>query len=390
MIKKSQKSQPKADQPKAENIKNKKDPIDSSNVPPKASVKEPQTMDELLAQSTKLPLGVKKGDTVTGTIISISSKEVLLDIGKKSFGIIANWELSQVKDYIDSLKVGESITAQVVNTENDEGFIVLSVRRSSSEQRWTMLTEKKKTGEDIEVMGLEVAKGGLLIEWQSLKGFVPGTQLDSSYSANPYVLISKKIKVKVLEVDKSLNRLVVSQKASSLGISPTILRDKLEKIKTNDVLQGKVAGIAPFGLFVDIDGLEGLVHISEIAWEKVENPSVLYKIGDKVEVVVLEVNQVESKLNLSIKRLTPDPWKNILDRYSPDTQVSGKIVRIAPFGIFVHIEIGIEGLIHISKIPAGIEPKVGQEIACIVEKVDPIKRKMSLTIVPKEKPVGYR
>ena len=203
-------------------------------------------------------------------------------------------------------------------------------------------------------------------------------------------MISKKIKVKVLEVDQSLNRLVLSQKASSLGISPEVMKEKLNKVKTSDVLKGTISGVAPFGLFVDVDGLEGLVHISEIAWEKVMNPSSLYKINDKVEVMVIDVNQGEGKLNLSIKRLTPDPWKNILDRYPRDSTISGKIVRLAPYGAFVQLEIGIEGLIHVSKIPTGEEPKVGQAVECIVENVDEVKRKISLTFVPKEKPVGYR
>lgn len=253
-----------------------------------------------------------------------------------------------------------------------------------------MLAEKKKSGDDIEVTALEVSKGGLLVDWQNLRGFIPATQLDSAFSSNPAVLIGKKVKVKVLEIDPSINRLVLSQKAASLGISPDVLKDKLAKIKINNTLKGIISGIAPFGLFIDIDGLEGLVHISEIAWEKVENPNELYKVGEKTEVVVLEVNKDEGKLNLSIKRLTPDPWKNILDRYPVDSTINGKVVRIAPYGAFINLETGIEGLIHISKIPGGSEPKVGDKVECIVEKVDPVKRKISLTPVPTQKPVGYR
>lgn len=375
-------------------LKNQKEasvkPEKSSVKTPSESQKEPQTMEELLAQTGGLNLGMKKGETVEGTVLSVTPREVLVDIGKKSFGIIANWELEQVKDYAATLKAGDKIVAQVINPENELGYTVLSVRKTSTERRWTILSEKKKSGEDLEVIGLEMAKGGLLVEWQGLRGFIPGTQIDSSYSTNPATLLGKQIKVKVLEVDQSLNRLVLSQKAASLGVSPGLLKERLSKLKTNDTLKGIVSGIAPFGIFVDIEGLEGLVHISEIAWEKVENPANLFKVGNKVEVLVLDVNQDEGKLNLSIKRLTPDPWKNILDRYPPESTVKGKVVRIAPYGVFVHVETGIEGLVHISKIPAGEEPKVGKELECIVEKVDPIKRKISLTLVPKEKPVGYR
>ncbi|MFQ6002850.1 MAG: S1 RNA-binding domain-containing protein, partial [Candidatus Zixiibacteriota bacterium] len=285
------------------------------------SKKEPQTMEELFAQIGEVQFGLKRGHVVEGTVVSVSAKEVLIDISKKSFGIVANWELEQVKDYAKTLKVGDKVVAHVVNPENDLCYVVLSLRKSSSERRWKILAEKKETGGDIEVVGFEVAKGGLLVEWQNLRGFIPATQLDSANSSNPAQLIGKRLKVKVLEVDPSINRLVLSQKASALGISPAVLRDKLDKIKADDVLHGVVSGIAPFGLFIDINGLEGLVHISEIAWEKVENIADYHKVKDKVEVVVLDVNKDEGKLNLSIKRLTPDPWKNILDRYPIDSIV---------------------------------------------------------------------
>ncbi len=362
----------------------------SSKPSVKSSQKEAQTMEELLAQTGGLNLGIKKGTMIEGTVVSVTPREVLIDIGKKTFGIIASWELEQVKDYAASLKPGDKVTAQIINPENETGYATLSLRKTSSERRWSVLSDIQGKGEDIEVIGLEVTKGGLLVEWQGLRGFIPSTQLDADVSANPYELISKHIKVKVLEVDPALNRFVISQKASSLGISPQVLKEKIGKIKSDDTLTGTVSGIAPFGIFVDIEGLEGLVHISEIAWEKVENPATMYKVGDKVEVIVLDVNRGEGKLNLSIKRLTPDPWKNILDRFPPDSTVSGTATRLAPYGVFVKLDTGIEGLIHISKITAGSEPKVGEKIECIVEKVDPTKRKISLTLVPHEKPVGYR
>jgi len=352
--------------------------------------KQPQTMEELLAIVGSQKIGLKKGETVEGEVVSLSPKEILIDIGKKSFGIVAEWELEQVKEYAASLKVGDKVLAQVVNPENDLGYVVLSLRRANIERRWLKLTQAKEEGLDLEVTVLEGAKGGLLVDWEGLRGFVPFTQLEGEFAANPLGLINKRIKVKVLEVERSLNRLVVSQKAASLGVTPSKQREMLEKIKANDVLKGVVSGVAPFGIFVDVNGLEGLVHISEIAWTKVENPASLFKVGDKVEVLVLDVDKKEGKLNLSVKRLTPDPWKNILDRYPVDAQVRGKIVRVAPFGVFVNLEPGIEGLIHISKIPPEITPKVGEEITCVVEKIDPLKRKMSLTIIPKEKPVGYR
>lgn len=363
-----------------------KKPINTSS----KSSREPQTMDELLMESGIISFSLKKGDTVDGTVISTSAKEILVDIGKKSFGIVAEWELEQVRDYVKQLKAGDKVTAQVVNPENEYGYTILSLRKASYETRWEMLNEIKEKGEDIEVVGLEPAKGGVLVDWQNLRGFIPSTQLISEYAANPVHLINKKIKVKVIEIDPGINRLVLSQKASFLGVTPTVQKEKLSKIKQNDVVKGTISGIAPFGIFVDVDGIEGLVHISEVAWEKVENLAGVYKVGDKVEVVVLDINSNEGKLNLSIKRLTPDPWKNILDRYPIESSVSGKVVRSAPYGIFIKLELGIEGLLHISKITPGEEPQVGDKVECLVEKIDTVKRKISLTLVPKEKPVGYR
>lgn len=376
--------------PKDTSSKNKPQNEEQKAQPSLKKSAEPQTMEELLSMTGGFTLGLKRGDTVEGKVVSNGAREVLIDIGKKSFGVIANWELEQVKDYAATLKIGDTVVAQVVNPENDMGYTVLSLRKSTSARRWKILAEKKESGEDIEVAGIEVTKGGLLVEWQNLRGFIPATQLDQSVASNPASLIGKWINVKVLEVDPAVNRLVLSQKAAMLGISPGTLRTRLEQIKPDDILKGTVSGIAPFGLFVDIDGLEGLVHISEIAWEKVENPGDYFKVGSQVEVKVLDVNLDEGKLNLSIKRLTPDPWKDILDRYPIDAVVHGKVVRSAPYGSFVQLETGIEGLIHISKLPAGSEPKIGQDIECVIESVDPIKRKISLTLIPTEKPVGYR
>lgn len=363
----------------------------SKEIPAKSkSSREPQTMEELLATSGVSIISLKKGVTIEGTVISISPKEILVDIGKKSFGIIAEWELEQVRDYVKQLKIGDKVTAQVINPENDYGYTVLSLRKSSYESRWEMLSDIKEKGEDIEVVGLEPAKGGVLVDWQNLRGFIPSTQLSSEYVMNPAQLINRRIKVKVIEIDPAINRLVLSQKASALGVTPIIQKEKLSKIKQNDIIKGKISGIAPFGIFVDVDGIEGLVHISEVAWEKVENLSEHFKVGNEVEVMVLDINVNEGKLNLSIKRLTPDPWKNILDRYPIEASVSGEVVRSAPYGIFVKLEPGIEGLLHISKITPGKEPKIGDKLECLVEKIDTVKRKISLTLVPTAKPVGYR
>ena len=202
--------------------------------PIKPAKKEPQTMDELLSQSGDIDYGVKKGDIIEGSLISASSKEILFDIGKKSYGIVAEWELDQIKDYIHNLQPGEKVAGHVISPENDNGYIVISLRRANVENRWTQLTQAKETGTDLEVTGLESAKGGILVDWQGLRGFIPSTQLESGHTISPASLFGKKITVKVLEVDHASNRLVFSQKAAAMGVTPSVQKKMLDKVKPDD------------------------------------------------------------------------------------------------------------------------------------------------------------
>ena len=388
MIKKASKTQSLKD------TKKKKELVKTSEttktaINSKKITKEPETMEELLAMTGYTPHGMKKGDMIEGVVFSISPKEVLVDMGKKSFGIVAEWELEQVREYVKSLKVGQKVSAQVVNPENEVGYAILSLRRASSEIRWNLLAEKKEKDEELEVSVVDTTKGGVLIDWQGLRGFIPPTQLEMSHVTNPGVLIGRTVKAKILELDKKLNRFVLSEKAAS-GEGAKIQAEALEKVKVGETVKGKISGVAPFGIFVDVDGIGGLVHISEISWEKVENPAVLFKVGQAIDIIILDVNREEGRLNLSIKRLTPDPWKNILDRYPIEANVKGKAVRTAPYGVFIQLEPGIEGLLHVSKIPPGENIPEGSELECVVELVDETKRKISLTLMPKAKPMGYR
>jgi len=228
-----------------------------------------------------------------------------------------------------------------------------------------------------------------LVDWQGLRGFIPASQLDPN-RGGAQAGVGKTLKVAVLEVEKVSNRLIFSEKKV---VKPEKLLEKskaLSKIKIGEVYEGKVSGIVPFGIFVSIDGLEGLVHISEIAWEKVGNPSDYFKIGQTVKVLVFSKDEKMGKLNLSIKQLVPDPWQELVKKYSLEQEIEGKVSKITNFGVLVELEKGLEGLIHISKIPPGIELKEGEKVACLIEGIDSQKRKINLALVLKEKPVGYR
>lgn len=377
--------------------KNKQPKTNNKEVKQKtANTSEPQTMEELISQTGYSFTTHKKGDKVTGTIISLSPNEVLIDIGAKSFAQVGHRELENIRDLIESFKVGDQITGTVVYPENELGYMVISLRNLGYEKKWEFLAEKLDKDSEIEVKGLEVAKGGLLIDYTGIRGFIPASQLDPTSAADPVKLKGKRIKVKILELNKKNTRLVVSQKAVTQKDLIKKQRQALDQFEVGKKYQAKVTGVANFGIFVVVpitkEGveIEGLIHISEIAWEKVEDPNKYVKASDKVDVMIIGIDKASGRLNLSMKQLTPDPWKEIDKKYKPEQQVTGRITRISSFGSFVNLETGVEGLIHISKIPPGEELKENMKVECMIETVDPIKRKISLSLIPKAKPIGYR
>lgn len=351
------------------------------------SQKEPETMEELLAQTGYTLRGFKRGDVLEGVITSVSSREVLIDVGGKTEGVIIDKEMEVLGDFIKNLKVGEKVTCYVVIPENDFGQVVLSLRRAGADMKWKKLIEAKESGELVKVRGVETNKGGLIAEWEALRGFIPASQLDFSYSAKVNDLIGKDVDVKVIEVDPKQNRIIFSQK---VGLTSDKKKELLSKIKIGEKYEGIVTGTAPFGVFVNVNEVEGLVHISEISWQKVADPKAMYKAGDKVEVLVMGINEEAGKLNLSIKQLLPDPWQQVAEKYVKDQTVHGKISKIMAYGAFVDLEPGISGLIHISKLPPDTELEEGQEVECTVESVDSATRRISLSLMLHEKPVGYK
>lgn len=357
---------------------------------PSDSKKNPQTMEELLAGYSWT--GFKKGDQVTGTISSISGKEVLIDFGGKMEGVVGEKEWEQVKDYVATLKVGQKISAIVITGESERGQMVVSIRKTGSKYRWQKAEELLKSGEGITVKGVEINKGGLIVEFEGIRGFVPGSQLSAEHQGDMAKMLNRVITVKVIEVDDKQNRLIFSEKAVTGAAELTQkLKDLKSKIKIGKKYSGKISAIMPYGIFVNLENdADGLVHISEISWQKVENLGDLFKVGEEVEVLVLGINESDGKLNLSMKQLQTDPWLSMSKKYSAEQQVKGEVTRVSSYGIFVRLEEGIEGLIHISKVPAGQEYEVGQQVSCIVESIDSIAHRISLIPVLKAKPIGYK
>jgi small subunit ribosomal protein S1 len=337
---------------------------------------------------------LKPGDLVEGIIVSVSHGEILVDVGAKSEGIIAGSELTDSDGTHKGAKPGDKLLAKVIQAENDQGYIVLSLKRAEKERKWTDADEAFRTGSAIEAVVIEYNKGGLLCDCLGLRGFIPLSHLDRVHFSNDMsktasgseaelkdslkILSGKTLKVKVIEIDKEKNRFVLSEKDALSTYSSAAKEQRLSEIKVNDSAEGIVTGIMPFGVFVDLGGVEGLVHISEIAWEKVNHPSHYFKVGENIKVLVLGVDEDTKKLALSVKRLSPNPWETVEEKYPVNTKVKGKVNKVVPFGAFVTIEKGLDGLIHISE---AVRPlKEGEEIEAVVTQVDGANQKLALSM----------
>lgn len=345
-------------------------------------------MEELLKKQH--PLQLKKGQELEAKIVSVSKKAVIFDVGAKAYAVLGDLELKEVSTYLPYLKEGESVHVRIITPEAKDGFPVVSLNRFFQKGKWEILQEKKEKEEEIEVLCGEYGKGGVFIDFMGIRGVIPKIQLTPEFMNEPEKMSGQKVRVKILEVDEEKNRLVVSQKAAALNISAKQLREQFESIKEGGTYKAKVLGVSEFGIFCEVEGVEGLIHISEISWEKVSDATRYVKVGDVIDVLVVEKNVDDLKLNLSIKRLTNDPWQTIEEKYPKDKDVEGEIVRIEKYGVFVRLEPGIEGLIHVSKLRGDENFEIGQKVKAFVERVNRDERRMSLVLPQTEKPILYR
>lgn len=346
------------------------------------------SMAELL--KTKAFKPPKKGSEIEAKIISLSKKHIFFDIGWRSYAVLGAAEIKELANYLPYLKVGDKIKVKVVVDESRDGFPVVSMKKFFEKGKWEVLEKKQKNEEEIEVVAAEQGKGGVFVDFMGIRGVIPKIQLTDEYINSPEKLAGKKIKVKVLEVDQKKNRLVVSQKAAALGLSFQKIKEEFDKIKVGEKYKAKVIGFSEFGIFCEIGKIEGLVHISEISWEKVDDPTKYVKEGEIIDVVVTEKNENNLKLNLSIKRLTPDPWEKIEERYPKDKEIEGQVIRKERYGYIVKFEPGVEGLIHVSRLASHQKFKIGEKIKVFIERIDTKNRRISLIPVVHKKPVIYR
>ncbi|HAC55891.1 TPA: 30S ribosomal protein S1 [Candidatus Saccharibacteria bacterium] len=344
------------------------------------------TMDDLLAEESVKHL--TQGEVVDGTVMSVRKHEVLIDLGPLGVGFVPRREIG----FGQKLEEGSSVTASVVDTELDNGYSLLSLRKAAKDRGWDEVQRMVDDGETIEVTAYDANRGGLLIELEGVRGFLPVSQLSAEHYPRVgssdkdeilqrlNALVGKSIKVRILDADRKANKLIFSEKeAIKDGLA-----DRFEKLKVGDTVTGVVTGVVDFGAFVNVEGIEGLIHISEISWERVNNPGDYVKVGDSVQAKIIAIDK--DRLSLSLKQLQEDPWMKEVDEFKKGSAVEGTVTRITPFGAFVQISPAVEALVHVSELGEGegADPekvfKLNERKTFKVLEVDKENRKISLSL----------
>ncbi len=354
----------------------------------------PSLLEQYLSDPSHDYRTLKYGDVLDGVIMRIDRDEILVDIGSKSEGIVPAKEFSSLTpEERQNLQVGQSILVFVVQPENPEGHPVVSIDRARQEKSWRKLQEIYEANEVIEAEVTNYNKGGLLVNLDGVRGFVPASQVseirggdDASKQADMARLIGTTLPLKVIEINRHRNRLILSER-QALQERRDVMKERLiEELKEGEVRRGRVSSICDFGAFVDIGGADGLVHLSELSWSRVRHPGEVLKIGQEVDVYVLGINAQDKKIALSIKRTQAEPWSRVAAKYEVGQLVRGTVTQLANFGAFARIEDGVEGLIHVSELTDEriTHPKQvvreGQELILRIIRIDPQRRRMGLSL----------
>ncbi len=368
---------------------------------------EPTTMAELLAEQDTDIKSFKHGDVVEGNVVRIDKDEILVDIGAKSEGVVSNRELfGRHGEGQPALNVGDTVLVYVLQPESPEGHVVLSLRRAGLERKWRAMQEQFEAGVIIEAPVIDHNKGGLIVDC-GIRGFVPISQIvdfprrpqndqprdaaqEIAEKLQPFV--GRKLRLKILEVNRKANRLILSEKVA-LYEERREKRDELfSSLQVGQTVKGTVRSIAPFGVFIDLGGIDGLVHKSELSWNKVNNPEAGYKVGEEVEAEVIDINHERGRISLSIRRLQPDPWHSTVADFKVGDVIDGTVTKLVNFGAFVRVRDGLEGLIHISELshqrvahPADVVHE-GQQLKLKIISLDSERHRLGLSLKQAEEP----
>lgn len=344
------------------------------------------TMEELLREEAHIIRALAHGDIVEGTVVRVDPDEILVDIGAKSEGLISNRELVGRGEAPMVLTPGEVVKVYVIQPENEDGNVILSLKKARAEGIWQAVAEKESDGEVVDAEVREQNKGGLIVNIMGLRGFLPSSQVARQSTGNPVDLVGSTIPVKILEVNRKRNRLIVSQRAAQDEDRARQREELFEKLHIGDLITGKVSGLTSYGAFVSLGGADGLIHISELSWDRINNVGDMLTVGDEVTVKVIKLDPALSRISLSLRQMSNDPWGTIEDRFPAGKAVEGEVTKTKKYGAFLQIADGVEGLLHISELSWDhVERtedvlKVGEHVEVMVLAADKLRRRISLSL----------
>ncbi|MCQ4618129.1 30S ribosomal protein S1 [Corynebacterium sp. CCUG 71335] len=354
---------------------------------PQVAINDIGSSEEFLAAVDATIKYFNDGDIVTGTVVKVDHDEVLLDIGYKTEGVILTRELS-IKHDVDPdevVQIGDEIDALVLTKEDKEGRLLLSKKRAQYERAWGTIEELQKNDQPVTGTVIEVVKGGLILDI-GLRGFLPASLVEMRRVRDLDPYIGQELEAKIIELDKHRNNVVLSRRAYLEETQSAVRSDFLHQLEKGQVRKGVVSSIVNFGAFVDLGGVDGLVHVSELSWKHIDHPSEVVTVGDEVTVEVLDVDLDRERVSLSLKATQEDPWRVFARTHAVGQIVPGKVTKLVPFGAFVRVEEGIEGLVHISElaqrhveVPDQVV-EVGQEVMVKVIDIDLERRRISLSL----------
>jgi small subunit ribosomal protein S1 len=346
---------------------------------------------EIVPIDESVLIDFKDGDIVEGDVVVIDKDEVLVDIGYKSEGLIPSNELSIRKgvDPQEIVELGQHIEALVLQKEDADGRLILSAKRAAFEKAWQRIEEAHQDQRTVEGPVIEVVKGGLIIDI-GLRGFLPASLVDIRRVRNLDSFMGQRLECKVIELNRSRNNVVLSRRAVLEEERKEERHRILTTLQEGDIVTGTISNLVDFGAFVDLEGIDGLIHISELSWNHVDHPSEVVEVGEEVQVKVLEVDRDRERISLGLKQTRKDPWQEIVERVNIGETIKGRVTKLVSFGAFVEVAEGVEGLIHISELadhhvetPDEIV-RSGDEVEARIIDVDAKRRRLSLSLRPKK------
>ncbi len=330
---------------------------------------------------------INEGEVVRGTVVRVDKDEVLVDIGYKSEGVIPVSELSIRRSVnpADEVQLGDEIDALVMTKEDAEGRLILSKKRARFEMAWKRIEGAAESGEPVEGTVIEVVKGGLILDL-GVRGFLPASLVDIRRVQNLDEFLGKQLRSKVIELNRSRNNVVLSRRAVLEDERKEMRQAILDRLSPGDVVEGTISNIVDFGAFVDLEGIDGLIHISELSWSHVNHPSEVLEIGQTVRVKVLDIDRDRQRISLGLKQTQSDPWQQVIEAYQENDVVEGRVTKVVTFGSFVEILPGVEGLVHISELaqhhvenPREIVSQ-GEVVKVKIIEMDADRRRLSLSL----------